>query len=245
VGVTVATAGHASTRPVARRVALVYRFGSMGGTLDGFEDDEFVTLAYAQRMVLGDVPVRDFSENGDPLAHALSAAAIALIGPPLLAEAILTMTMLGVCAAILFLLAERASGSIPIALTVSLLCIAIAPRFYNYPKPLAYAIALPAIWWYIDRPRRSQLFLIAVAGVIAFLLRHDDGAYVAAAALGALVLAHWPDVRTSGREVILLGAMALALVSPCLMYVQRYDGVYEYLRSFTNCAQRALPCFAG
>lgn len=37
-----------------------YRFASLGGTLGGVEDDEFVTLAYAQRIVLGDVP-RDFS----------------------------------------------------------------------------------------------------------------------------------------------------------------------------------------
>jgi len=98
---------------VARRLALVsvavflfaltffYRFGSMGGTLGGFEDDEFVTLAYAQQMVLGDVPVRDFSENGSPLTHALSAVAIASVGPPLLAEAVLTMSMLGICTAIL------------------------------------------------------------------------------------------------------------------------------------------------
>jgi hypothetical protein len=106
-----------------------------------------VTLAYAQQMVLGDVPVRDFSENGSPLTHVLSAAAIVSVGPPLLAEAVLTMGMLGICTAILFLLAERASGSIPIAVTVALLGIAIAPRFYNYPKLLAYALALPALWW--------------------------------------------------------------------------------------------------
>ncbi len=79
MGVTVAAAGRVPTSPVARRLALgsvavflfaltcFYRFGSMGGTLGGFEDDEFVTLAYAQQMVLGDVPVRDFSENGSPL----------------------------------------------------------------------------------------------------------------------------------------------------------------------------------
>ena len=89
----------------------------------------------------------------------------------------------------------------PIALTVALLGIAIAPIFYNYPKLLAYAVALPAIWWYIGRPRRVPLFLVALAGGIAFLLRHDHGADVAAASLVAVVLVHWPDVRTSVREL--------------------------------------------
>jgi hypothetical protein len=251
MGVAVAGAERVPTRPVARRLALVaiplclfaltffYRFASMGGTLGGFEDDEFVTLAYAQQMVLGDLPVRDFSENGSPLTHALSAAAIASVGPPLLAEAVLTMSMLGICTAILFLLAERASRSIPIALTVALLGIAIAPRFYNYPKLLAYAVALPAIWWYIDRPRRGRLFLVALAGVIAFLLRHDHGAYVAAASLVAVVLVHWPDVRTSVRELLVLGAMALALVAPYMAYTQLHGGAVTYLRAFVEFGRRS------
>ena len=113
MGVAVAAGERGSPRGVARTCALVaiagflfaltvfYRFASMGGTLAGFENDEFVTLAYAQQMVLGDVPVRDFSENGSPLTHALSAAAMWTIGPPLLAEAVLTMSMLGMCTAIL------------------------------------------------------------------------------------------------------------------------------------------------
>ncbi len=251
MGVTVTPAGRVSTSPVGRQLALVavavflfaltffYRFGSMGGTLGGFEDDEFVTLAYAQQMVLGDVPVRDFSENGSPLTHALSAVAIGSIGPPLLAEAVLTMSMLGICTAILFLLAARASGSIPIALTVALLGIAIAPRFYNYPKLLAYAIALPAIWRYIDRPRRVSLFFVAVAGVIAFLLRHDHGAYVAAAAFTALVVAHWPDVRTSVRDLLVLGAMALALVAPYVAYTQLHGGAVPYLQAFVEFSRRS------
>src|SRR4051812_28143595 len=193
-------------------LTFAYRFASMGGTLGGFEDDEFVNLAYAQQIALGDAPVVDFAENGSPLTHALSALAIAWVGPPLLSEAALTMSMLGICGVVLFLLAERASRSIPIAATVTLLCIAMAPRFYNYPKLLAYAVALPAIWWYIDRPRRLQLFLVALAGVIAFLLRHDHGAYVAAAALIAIVMVHWPDIRASARDALTVGAIAFALV---------------------------------
>ena len=216
-----------------------YRFASMSGALGGFEDDEFVTLAYAQQMVLGDLPVRDFAENGSPLMHAISAGAIRWIGPPLLAEAVVTMGMLAICVVILFLLAERASGSIPIAATVAVLCIAIAPRFYNYPKLLVYAIALPAVWAYIDQPRRSRLLLMAAAGVIAFLLRHDYGAYVAVAAILAVAVARWPDARRSFRECAVLGVMALALVSPYLLYVQWHDGAYAYLQAFTSFARRA------
>ena len=217
----------------------LYRFASMSGALGGFEDDEFVTLAYAQQMLLGDLPVRDFAENGSPLMHAISAGAIRWIGAVLLAEAVMTMGMLAICVVILFLLAERASGSIPIAATVAVLCIAIAPRFYNYPKLLVYAIALPAVWAYIDQPRRSRLLLMAAAGVIAFLLRDHHGVYVAVAAILAVAVAGWPDARRSFRECAVLGVMALALVSPYLLYVQWHDGAYAYLQAFTSFARRA------
>jgi len=217
-----------------------YRFLAMGGAYGGFEDDEFVTLAYGHQIANGDVPVRDFIENGSPLAHYLTAAAISLIGPPLLAEAVLTMSMLGLCAAVLFLLAERISTSIPIAMTIAVLQIAMAPRFYNYPKLLAYAIAIPAIWFYIEQPRRLRLFWIALAGAIAFLLRHDHGAYVAVAALVAVVAAHWPDVRTSVREVAVLGVLALALVAPYLVFVQRTAGLFAYVTSFVDYSGRAV-----
>jgi hypothetical protein len=251
MGLSVAAPARRSRRAASRRAILGgiavllfalsfwYRFASMGGTLGGFEDDEFVTLAYAQQIVLGDVPVRDFSENGSPLTHALSAAAIASIGPPLLAEALLTMSLLGISIVILFLLAERASASIPIATTVAVLCIALAPRFYNYPKLLAYAIALPALWWYIDRPSRTRLFVVAVAGAIAFLFRHDHGAYVAAGALVTVAAAFWPDVRAAALEIVILGAMALALVAPYMAYTQGHGGAIPYLQAFVEFSRRS------
>ena len=135
-------------------------------------------------------------------------------------EAMTTMAMLGLCTAILFVLAWRVSGSVVIALLVSLIQIAMAPRFYNYPKLLAYAIAIPILWWYLDRPDRRRLALIAVAGVIAFLLRHDHGLYVGLAGIATVAAAHWPDPRKAAREVAMLGAMALVCVAPYLFYIQ-------------------------
>jgi hypothetical protein len=101
-----------------------------------------------------------------------------VLGRTLLAEAVLTSAFLGVCAAVVFVMGWRASGSILIPLLVALMQIAMAPRFYNYPKLLAYAMAIPALWWYIDRPDRRRLAVLALVGVLAFLLRYDHGVYV-------------------------------------------------------------------
>ena len=219
-------------------LTIVYRVLTLGGSLGGFENDQFVTLSQAQQVVMGDWPVRDFDVLGKPLTVMLSAFGQMLFGHTLLAEALTTAGLIGFCSAMLFLLSWRASGSIPIALCVALVQVAMAPRFYNFSKLLAYALAIPAIWWYLDDPSRRRLVVIALAGAVAFLLRHDHGVYVGLAAIVAVALAYQPDVRAIAREVALLGALTLAIVSPYLLFVQAHGGVVPYVTSFMRYANQ-------
>ena len=220
-------------------LTVAYRFPTMGGPLGGFENDQFVTLSQAQQIVMGEWPMRDFVELGMPLTVMLSAAGQTIIGHTLFAEAAVTIGMLALCSALLFLTAWRASGSILLALTIALIQIAMAPRFYNYPKLLAYAIAIPALWWYIDRPERRRLVPIALAGVIAFLLRHDHGLYVGLAGIAAVVIAQRPHMRKALMDVAVLGAIALAMVLPYLVYIQLHGGLASYFQSFVAYANQS------
>ena len=52
-------------------VTVVWRFL----TFTGFTNDHYAHLALAQQLLLGDRPIRDFSDPGWPLAYVLSAAA--------------------------------------------------------------------------------------------------------------------------------------------------------------------------
>ena len=131
-------------------------------------------------------------------------------------------------------LAERASGSIPIAIALALLQIAMAPRAYNYPKLLAYAVGIPVLWSYINAPGRLRLFLVAAAGVFAFLLRHDHGAYFGIAAAVGVFLAHGRQPAQAFKAVGLLGLMALGILAPYLIYVQLGTGIVRDLRHFVE-----------
>src|SRR4051812_1688044 len=152
-----------TTVPVAAIAAALfaltvsYRLLTLGGPLGGFENDQFVTLSQAQQVVMGDWPVRDFDDLGKPLTVLLSALGQVVFGHTLFAEALTMAGLLGLCTAILFVLSWRASGSMLIALLVALIQVAMAPRFYNFSKLLAYALAIPAYWWYLDRPGRPRL----------------------------------------------------------------------------------------
>lgn len=217
---------------------LVYRLAPLGGTLGGFEDDQFVHLSEARQVVLGQHVNEDFVDiGGMPLTIWLSAAAQQYGGPTLWSEALLTTTVLALCTALLFLTCVRATGSVPIALVVACLQVLMAPRYYNYPKLLAYGLAIPVLWWYIDRPGRARLALVAAVGTLALLLRYDHGVYVGAASIIAVVLAHRSSPALAVRRVLTLGAIAVLLVSPYLLYLAAHGGVVRDLRNFYAFSQ--------
>ena len=67
-----------------------------------FANDHFMQLAWAQQLLFGAIPSRDFVDPGYPLTYTLSAAAQLLLAGPL-SEALLTIGMLSIAAAATFL----------------------------------------------------------------------------------------------------------------------------------------------
>ena len=108
----------------------------------GFTNDEFGYLARARQIQGGDVPFRDFNDPGWFLTDCLAAAAQWLGGYNLRSEALLTVGMLSLGAALTFLLARRAAGSTIVALVAVGVSIALDARHYNYPKIVLYAAGL-------------------------------------------------------------------------------------------------------
>jgi hypothetical protein len=69
-------------------LTMAYRVLAMGGSLGGFENDQFVTLSQAQQMAMGDWPVRDFVSLGKPLTILLSALGQVALGPTLFSRGV-------------------------------------------------------------------------------------------------------------------------------------------------------------
>ena len=57
------------------------------------------------------------------------------------------------------------SGSISAGLAACLLHVWLGPRFYNYPKVLVYAVAIPLLWRFADRPSAQLRVWLAVLTV--------------------------------------------------------------------------------
>ena len=217
-----------------------------------FSNDQSMHLAWAQQIVRGELPGRDFVEPGMPLTIALSAAAQGLMGNWLLAELVLCVTFIAAAAGLTCWLGVRLTGSPFLGVTAAALQVAIYPRLYNYPKLFVPLVAVLLIWRYIERPTVARSAVVGVWVATGFLFRHDYVLYLGVAALAAMA-AVLP--RCGRRETAVhLGACAAAaimFVLPYLIALQFLGGVAAHFRDGVEFARAeqyqwsaALPRFA-
>jgi hypothetical protein len=199
-------------------------------TFTGFNNDHYIYLAGAQQIVLGEWPIRDFVDPGWPLMYGVSAGARLLFGRELWVELLVVSSALAIGAGFTLATAARLSGSIAVALMVTLLEIGLNPRSFGYPKILLYAIAG---WLFIavtERMSHRRAIVLAAMTVVAFLFRHDHGLYIGAGSLVAVVLSSAREGTHSvvRRTTIFAACVALFLL-PWAIFVQYYVGLIEYL----------------
>jgi len=181
-----------------------------------FRNDHFDHLSKARQVLAGELPERDFYDDGRPLTIYVSAA-LQRLSPTLLPELILGAGALAGGAVFVYLLARALSGSTLLGACAAFLTMAMRPRFYNYPKVLLFPLALCLLFRYFDRPTKGRLAQLAIMTGVAFLFRHDYGVYVAFASVCGVVAFH------RGREALmplaLYVSIGLASVAPYLVWL--------------------------
>jgi hypothetical protein len=250
-------------RNVSRQVALaglavaifvwsfLYRYNDPEGSVVGLHDDHFFYLVRGWQMLFGDLPDRDFVDPGAPLTFALEAGVQWLLGRGVWSEMIFCVTALSAASVLTFFAARMVSGSLSIALAAAFIQVALHPRLYNYPKVLVYAVALPVIWRFMDRPTWGRRLLLAVVTAVSLLLRHDHGAFVGLASVLAIALLPGASVRMRVRQTFAYGLLVVLLLSPYLIYLQVHGGVVRHVATANAWSQRdraraplVLPSFA-
>jgi hypothetical protein len=205
----------------------------------GFDNDHFRMMAEGRQVLLtGEAPHRDFADPGIFLQIYTSAALQLLFGYNLFGQALFGTLVLAAAMAVTFLLARRASGSVPIALVVTLLVIALAPRLKQHHVVFLPVLGLLVAWRYADRRTPRRLLVAALATALAFLLRHDQGVYVGMAVAGTVLAVHRRDgARMLLQRVGLYGAVAAAALLPFFAFLQLNGGIVEYFESATEYIQ--------
>ena len=240
-----ARAGHRVTTVATVLVAAVvfafswlFRFNDPGGGFAGLTDDHFFYLVRGWQILFGDLPVRDFADHGAPLYYYVGWAVQVLFGRGTLSELAFSVTAVSLGAALTFWCATRASGSIVFGLAGAAFEVLLAPRFYNYPKILVYAVAIPLLWSFADRPAAGRRFAIALVTVIGFLLRHDHGVFVGIGMAALLVMMRELSWRERVRHAVMYGVLVIGLLAPYLLFIQMHGGVVSYFTQASAWAER-------
>jgi hypothetical protein len=201
-------------------------------TFVGFTNDDYMHLAYAQQVLLGEWPVRDFEDQGMPLMYLTSAAAQLVGGNTIGSELVVASIAFGLGAALTVLVIADLTGSLSLAILAAALEVLLYPRIYSYPKMALYAVAAAAIVATARTPSQRRLFGLGLLVSVAFLFRHDHGLFIGAACVALVLLL--PD-RTShasvGASARALVAGTLPLLAPWAIYVQLHGGLVPYFRS--------------
>jgi hypothetical protein len=116
--------------------------------------------------------------------------------------------------------------------------ILLEPRFYNYPKLLVYAVAIPLLWRFTDRPGARLGAAIALVTAIGFLLRHDHGVFVALAMGVTLLLLEGVPWRDRVRHGLIYAAVVVALLLPYFAFIQLNGGVVSYFQQASAWAEK-------
>jgi hypothetical protein len=204
--------------------------------LHDLSNDHYMHLAWAQQLLFGELPGRDFVDPGMPLMYTLSAV-VQHVWPGPFSEGVLTCVLLGIAAAATLLVVTELTGSLAFAVAATLFEIVLEPRLYSYPKILVPAVALLLIQHYVRRP--SRIALVALAGWTgtAVLFRHDLGVYAAAGIGSAIVVASGTDWRRTFRVIGEYSVALVALMLPYVLFVQWSEGVGEHLHEAVEFAK--------
>jgi hypothetical protein len=214
----------------------VLAFGFRLVTLRGLSNDHYMHLAWAQQLLFGELPGRDFVDPGMPLMYTLSAI-VQHLSPGPFSEGVLTCVLLALAASATFLVVAELTASIAFGVAATLFEIAIEPRLYSYPKILVPAVALLLIQHYLRHPSRLRLAWLAAWTGIAVLFRHDLGVYAGAGVGAALLVAHATDWRQTGRVIAQYAVALVTLMSPYVLFVEWTEGVGEHLHEAIEFAK--------
>ena len=201
-------------------------------TFTGFTNDHYAHLALAQQMLLGDRPIRDFADPGWPLTYLLTATGWLVAGNSMATEWSITAMGFALGAACTVVVANRLSGSLAIALLVTVFEVLIFPRSYSYPKMLVYGAGAWVMLGLARQPSRRRIVLTAFAVAIAFLFRHDHGLFIGSAAAVCLALTSRADGwRVALRRVAILTAITALFLLPWTLFVALNGGLVEYFEA--------------
>lgn len=189
-------------------------------------NDQYMHMAWAQQLLKGELPGRDFVDPGFPLMYVLSAAA-QRISPGPFSEAVLSSALLAIAIPAICIVATKMTRSSGWGLLAALFALGLEPRFYSYPKVLVPAITLALLCSLVPGFTRGRIAMLGVWTAIGALFRYDLGVYAAIGAVTAIVVGA-PDHHVRWRSLLQYAGWGALTIAPWLIAMQLFEGLPQH-----------------
>lgn len=207
-------------------------------------NDHFDRISRGRQIAAyGELPFRDFFDPGYFMTAFSSAALWRLMGDSLLGELLLSASFIATGAAVVLLLARRASGSWMIASVAMLLAVLAMPRAYDYDKFLFYPLGILLCWRYVDLTTSARLAALGAGTVVAGLFRYDTGVFVLCSGVAAMLFVHAGEWRRLARQTGLLVLTMGLTALPFLLFIHYQAGIGDSIDQVLTYAKRESPRF--
>jgi len=207
-------------------------------------NDHFDRISRGRQIAAyGELPFRDFFDPGYFMTVFSSAAVWHLLGDKLLGEMLLSASFMATGAALVLLLARRASGSRMIAWVAVLLAVLSMPRAYDYDKFLFYPLGILLCWRYVDLSTFGRLAAFGAGTVAAGLFRYDHGVIILCSGVAAIVFVHAGEWRRLARQAGLLVLATALMALPFLLFIHYQAGIGNSIDQVVTYAGRESSRF--
>ena len=187
-------------------------------------NDHFEFISLAADIVHGAIPGIDLFDATRPLQYYLSAAGLWLFGHQLLAEALVSVALIAIGTALVFVAGYRLSGSLLLGVLAAIFTGAMLPRLYSYPKVIIPAVSLLAYWRFVDKPSWSRLAAVCMATAMAFYFRFDHGLWVGVALGIALLVQFAPRWRQCAMYALAYAGGVALICLPFVIFLLAQGG---------------------
>ena len=191
-----------------------------------FLNDHFGRISAARQIArYGEFPFRDFLDPGYVLTEFWSAGLQLVFGDNLLGEMLWTSAAIATGAVLVITLSRRLVPSVTSTIVIAVVVILAIPRAYDFDKALFYPLGILLCWRYVDRPSTARRWLLAGCAIVAGMFRYDNGLFMLAGGLIAVLTLHAHDLKMLRRETArLIGATAICAL-PYLVFLQWNGGI--------------------
>lgn len=207
--------------------------------------DEGVLLSGAQRILDGDVPIRDFLSY-PPARYLISAAGLLLSDGNVDGPRFLISLLSGIMGGLVFFLARTVSGRVPALITLAIFLSAPSPYYYRFFTLSLLSVMLASFLMLEHVDIRTGIIAGCISGLTIWF-RVEVGVFAVVFFLGVLIPARISDIRSRSANIQAAVRLLLLLLSPAIPWLVliHYLGgcgiVREYFLEYSRIAIAGQP----